>query len=361
METNQSDNNRQELDIIAWAARIWNKRRFILKWMGIAAAAGLVVAFSIPKEYTTVVKLSSENAAKGGDQLGGLAAMAGINLGSGGGNQDALPPDLYPDIVNSTPFLLELLPLEVETRQGETLLFSDYMLERQRIPWWSTVAGAPLRAVGWVRSLFGKKPSEPSGKPLDTFRLTPQQEAFVGAVRSKVQVAVDKTGVIQASVTAQDPLISATVMQVVLNNLQEYITDYRTRKAKHDLAFSEKLYGEARDKYYAVQKKYARYVDENKNIVPASFRIGEERLRNEMALAYSVYGQMAQQLEMDKIKVQQQTPVYTVIEPPRVPSRPSKPGKATILAVFIVLGALGSIGWILGKQFVLSEEKENIK
>lgn len=48
--------------------------------------------------------LAPESGGKsGGGSMGALAAMAGINLGTSSG-EDALSPELYPDIVSSTPF-----------------------------------------------------------------------------------------------------------------------------------------------------------------------------------------------------------------------------------------------------------------
>lgn len=346
----------QEIDLVELALKLWKERTFILKACGVGGVIGLIIAFSIPKEYKTVVKLSPENTEKNNvGQLSGLAAMAGINLGGASGS-DALGVDLYPDIVSSTPFLLELVDIPVETKNGKLKVsFYEYMTEHQKSAWWSYIKAAPFKALGWMMSLFKEKEEEGDGK-IDPFRLTKEQDGFVNGLKEMVTVGVDKTtGVITASVTMQDPLISAVLMDTVLTNLQSYITDYRTRKAKHDLVFSEKLYNEAKDAYYKAQKTYANYVDANKNVISASFRTEEERLRNEMNLAYGVYTQMAQQLEMNKIKVQEVTPVYTVIEPARMAIGAVKPKKFVILAVFIFLSGCVSVGWILLKSLSIKD------
>ena len=107
-----------EIDLIALSGYLWKKRRFFIICCGIATVAGLIIAFSIPKEFTTTVKLAPEttDATSKMSNLGGLAAMAGIDLGSASG-QDALSPNLYPDIVHSTPFLLELFPEKVTDKE----------------------------------------------------------------------------------------------------------------------------------------------------------------------------------------------------------------------------------------------------
>jgi len=50
----------QEIDLIELAQKLWKERKFLLKGCGIAVVVGLIVAFSIPKEYTTTVKLAPE-------------------------------------------------------------------------------------------------------------------------------------------------------------------------------------------------------------------------------------------------------------------------------------------------------------
>lgn len=339
----------QEIDLIELAQKVWASRKLVFKACGYAVLVGLVVAFSIPKEYSTSVTLAPETGGKsGGGSMGALAAMAGINLGSSSG-EDALSPELYPDIVSSTPFLIELFDVKVKDQKDkiDTTLYT-YLDEYQRGPWWGAITSAPFKALGWVMSLFKDKEEEGGTAKADPFRLTRDEAAIADALSKRISVSVDKkTGVTTLSVTMQDPLISASLTDTVMRCLQNYITDYRTNKARHDLAFTEKLYKEAKDNYTVAQAKYASFVDANQNIILLSYRAEQERLQNEMNLAYNVYTQVAQQLQMAKAKVQEITPVYTVVQPASVPLRPAKPNKIMILIGFIFLAGVGSVGWIL--------------
>lgn len=346
----------QEIDLIELAQKVWAERKLIFKWCGIAAVAGIIVAFSIPREYETSVTLAPESSSKSNaGNMGALAAIAGINLGNSTG-EDALSPALYPDIVSSTPFLTELFGVRVKDMEGacETTLY-DYLDEHQRSPWWSAVLSAPFKLL----ALFRERPEEVDRVP-DPFRLTTEEAGIAEALSRRISVAIDKkTGITTISVTMQDPLISATLTDTVMVKLQNYITDYRTNKAKHDLAFTEKLHREARADYFAAQKKYADYVDGNQNVILQSRLTEQERLRNEMSLAYNIYNQVAQQLQMARAKVQEITPVYTVVQPATVSLRPAKPNKMMILIGFVFLAGVGSAGWILFvKDLVRSWKKE---
>ena len=354
----QNNMEEQEIDLMELAMKLWAERKMILKWCGWAALVGLVVAFSIPKEYESTVTLAPESN-KGRSISGGMAAlagMAGINLG-GSSSADALSPELYPDIVKSVPFSVEMFDVKVTDKEGElnTTLY-EYLKEEQKQPWWGYITAAPFKALGWVVSTIkGEDEEEGEGEGgVDSFRLTKDQSKIIKAMGERIAVSVDKkTFVITITTTMQDPVIAATVTNAVMEKLQSYITEYRTNKARKDLEFTEKLYAENMETYHKAQQEYANYMDRNQNVSLRSAQTQQERLRNEMELAFNVYNQTAQQLQMAKAKVQEDTPVFTVVEAATVPLRAAKPSKAMILIGFVFLAAVGAGGWVLfGREFV---------
>ena len=343
----------QEIDLIELAQKVWAGRKLIFKACGIAVIVALVVAFSIPKEYATSVTLAPEVGGRSSSSnLGALAAMAGVNLRTSAG-EDALSPELYPDIVSSTPFLTSLFDVRVQDGEAEidTTLYV-YLKDYQRAPWWGVITSAPFRAIGWVSSLFKAEDEEQGGTAeLNPFHLTQEESNIANALSGRITVDVDKkTGVTTLTVTMQDPLISASLTDTIMHSLQNYITDYRTNKARHDLAYMEKLYKEARQEYMEAQEKYARFADTNLDLNRLIYRAEQERLQNEMNLAFQVYTQVAQQLQI--------TPVYTVVQPATVPLSAAKPSKMLILVAFVFLAGVVSVGWILFvKDFIQNWRK----
>ena len=352
---NRAHDAEEEIDLVEIAKKLWNGRKFILKWCGIAAVAAIIVGFSIPKEYTASAVLSPESTnMKGmGGSIGQLAGMMGFNVGNS--TQDAVYPTLYPEVVSSVPFITDLFSLVVTDRKGEmSMTIYDYMDKEQRTPWWSAVISAPFKAVGWFVSLFGEKPLEVDNLNVDTFRLTRDQMRIMKAIKGRIFVSVDKKSmVVELAVTMQDPMVAALVAEAVIENLKSYITEYRTSKSRHDLEFTEKLYEETKANYEKAQNRYAEYVDRNQNIVLQRVRIEQERLQNEMNVRYNVYNQTAQQLLIAKAKVQESTPVYAIVKPVTVPLKKSKPSKMMILAGFIFMAGVCSAAWVLfGRDFV---------
>lgn len=251
MESNnmqqQPETADQEIDLIELAQKLWQGRRMIVRWCIAGALAGLVIGFSIPKEYTVTVKLAPEiqggKTSLGG--LGSLASIAGINMGNMN-SADAVSPDLYPDIVQSVPFMTELFGVEVaDAKDRKTMPLYDYVSEELRGPWWGAVLAAPFKALGWFAGLFRAEEPEDEG-PTDPFRLTKEENEVVRSLQERISTSVDKkTQVVSLSVTMQDPLIAATLTDTVMLNLQNHITQYRTDKARHDLEFTQRLFDEA--------------------------------------------------------------------------------------------------------------------
>jgi hypothetical protein len=353
----QEDNNinyhaddEQEIDLLELAQKLWASRKLIFKWAGIGVIVGLVVAFSIPREYTTTVKLAPElnGDSKSNSGMSSLAALAGINLQSGGG-MDAVYPNLYPDVVSSVPFSIELFNVKVADKEGNTFTVKDYLTEETKAPWWGAVMSLPGKVIGGIMSIFRDKEEDEAheGAP-NPFKLTSEENSVVQALGQCIVVDVDtKTSVITLSATMQDPVVSAMLVDTVATRLRQYVTNYRTEKARQDLKYAEKINKEARDDYYKAQQRFADYSDRNQGVVLRSAQIERDRLQNEASLAFNLYNQTSQQLQMAQAKVQQTTPVFTVVQPATVPLKPSKPSKAMVLVGFVFLAVVGSSAWIL--------------
>ena len=339
----------EEIDLLELALKVWAERRWILKCCGYAVIVGLVIAFSIPKEYTATATIAPElSDGKNGGGLSSLAAMAGLNINTPSG-ADAIYPDLYPDIVSSTPFITGLFNIPVKDLKGEidTTLYR-YLDEHQCSHWWSVIISAPFKFFGWTASLFRDEEENGNEGGLNPFHLTKDQSQIAKELSERISVSVDKkTGLTTLSVTVQDARIAACLTDSVMYRLQDYVTDYRTNKARQFFEFQKGLFERKKKEYEIAQENYAKFADANKNIILQSYRAEQVRLENEMNLAYQVYTSVAQQLQMAEAKVQEITPVYTVVEPATIPIRASKPSKAMILIGIVFLTGVVCVGWIL--------------
>lgn len=345
-DVQEPENDELEIDWMDILRRIYTIRKTLYKAAGVGVVLGIIIALSIPKQYTVTVTLSPE---MGGDKAsGGLASLASSFLGGGAtsNNNDALNVTLAPDIVASTPFILELFNTHVQTLNGELDTTLVTYLDKQKQPWWGYIKAIPGIAINTVKSLFTEKVDTVS--ILNPFQLTEKEAAKVEGLRKAIIANVDKkTAMTTITVTLQDPKVTAIVADSVVGKLQQYIVDYRIKKAKEDCAYLEELYKERQQEYYQAQSKYAHYFDTNRNIAFQSVRAEQERLQNDMNLAYQVYSQVAQQLQVARAKIQEEKPVFAVVEPASIPLQPSGTSRKTILAGIIFLVICGTGAWKL--------------
>ena len=364
-ETKQVYNNHNdeelEIDLMDLLRKVIGIRKKIYKAAGIGLIIGVIVAISIPKQYTVEVTLSPE---MGNNKGGGLSGLAASFLGSGvsmGDGTDALNASLSADIVSSTPFLLELSNMKVPVSGSEEISLSSY-LDEESSPWWSYVIGFPGMVIGGVKSLFIEDEDESifSDKASQgTIELSKKESQKIESLKKKIVASVDKkTSMTSVTATFQDSKVAAVVADSVVKKLQEYIIDYRTSKSKEDCLYWEKLFKERQQEYYEAQRKYADYMDSHDNIILQSVRTEQERLQNDMSLAYQVYSQVAGQLQVARAKVQEEKPVFAVVEPAVVPLYPSGTSRKVYVLVFVFLSVCIVISWNLFGKDLLSKFKE---
>jgi hypothetical protein len=353
-----------EIDLMEYARKLWASRKLLLKVAGIATIVGVIIALGTPKTYTANVTLAPESGKSGGGGLSGIASMLGVGGLSMSSDADAFNVTLYPDVVSSTPFIIDLLDTKVKQLESENdTTLAGYLKEGTSSSLIGTIVSLPFKAIGAVMSIFSSDDDkENDNQDINPFQLTAEQNNAVNGLRKLVVANVDKkTGVTSISVTMQDPLVCAIVADTVVTKLQEFITGYRVNKAQEDCKYWEQLHEERKNDYYEKQQNYARYTDGNQGISRESVKIEQARLENEMNLAYQVYSQVATQLQMARAKVQEAKPVFAVVEPATVPLKPSGTSRKMILIGIVFLAVAGASAWILFGQDLWKNLKEGLK
>lgn len=310
-------------------------------WCGIAAVVAVVVAFSIPRIYKSAVMLAPEDTSNGfSGNISSLASMVGMNM-KFGNNGDAIYPEIYPDAMESTAFLVKLFPVKVTSKDGKIkdMPYSEYISMHQKQTWWSYPAQW-LRVA--IKAMTGGDneggPAGAAGNEPDPFYLTKKQFDICKAIGGNILCHVDKkTSVISITFTDQDPLIAATMANAVMTQLQEFITQYRTRKARHDAAYMEQLLKEAEKEYADSRHVYAAFCDANSDAMLQSVRTKMDALENDMQLKFNIYTQVVEQLQLARARVQERMPAFTTLQNATVPIKHSNTPKVFILAVFLML------------------------
>ena len=293
--------------------------------------------FQVPRYYKASVMLAPESSTSGSmGGLSGLAAMAGVNINTNS-SQDAIIPTFYPDLMKSTDFIVPLLNVKVETIKGDFKGSVGKYLTTQK-------PSAIDALEGKMSEVFSTpKPAAISVNKsgyytINPFKMTKDENNLCSLLSGMINCTVDKkTDVISIDVTAQDALVAAQLADTLLSKLQDFITEYRTKKAKNDLVYYTGLCSRAKSDYESKQHEYAVYADAYQDVTLQTFKVKEERLENEMQIAYNNYNQLKQQVQLSEAKVLERTPAFTVIQNASVPVKPAGPKRVLTVALCLFL------------------------
>ena len=313
--------------------KIWQKKRqFLISWT-IVFILSCVYILSVPRYYKSDLKLAPEiDSPMNGGALGNLASNFGFDV-TGVQTSDAISPLLYPDLMDDNGFVVSLFDVRVSTiNDSIKATYFDYLSKYRKRAWWS-------KPLAKLKSLFISDPNQvkkKNDKTINPYELTKKQDAITVLIRNYINISVDKKdAVITISVRDQDPLICKTMADTVKTKLQQFITEYRTNKARVDVEYYRKLTREAWEKYRIVRDAYVRSTDANTDVILASVRSKVEDLENDMQLKYTAYTTMQGQLQEAEAKLQARTPAFTLLKGSSVPIKPAGPKR-----MFFVLGML---------------------
>ena len=346
-----------EIDLIALAKDLWNGRRIIIRYVVIGMLIGLFIALLSPKEYTVQTTMVPQTGQAAGSKLGGLsslAAMAGFNLDMSSGTE-ALSPLVYPKILKSVSFQLELMntPFEIAELERPVSLF-EYYTEHKKAGVLGSLKKYTIGLPGVIlKALKGQQEEVVAGANSQLIALNLKQEQVLETMNENLSLEInDKEGILTLSARFHDPVLAAQVARKAQVMLQHYITTYRIQKAQEQLDFIKERYSEKKQEFQEAQEKLARFRDQNKNVSSALAQTEIERLQSEYDIAFSVYSELAKQLEQAQIKVKEDAPVLTTVEPVRVPLKKSKPNRPLILIIWTFLGGIVGVGIVFGRQFL---------
>ena len=322
-----------EIDLLALLQQLWGKRMWIVKVTALFVVLGVAVALFTPTKYKAETVFIPQVSESGGtaSKLGGLASLAGINLG-GASDGMSIPPSLYPNIASSIPYKLALLEEKIQAEGTEQTL-QAYLFAQPK---------------SFFSRLFSRASEEEEQISSVVFQLTPELEDLVELLEEIVSVSVnEKEGYVSLSVMWKDAMISAQIAEAAKNLLQQQVIAYKLEKLNDNLTFTETQYTTKQKEFEVIQDRLALFKDRNQNINSSRFQSQLQRIQADYDVALSVVQELAKQLETAKLQVNRDTPIFTVIEPVIVPHERDQPKRKLIVLIWAFLGGVLSCGWVL--------------
>lgn len=360
--------NEGSIDFVNFAKTIWKGRKTIIICIIIGSILGFFIAISTPKQYTATTvmapQLGSTSNSKG-SQLSGLAALAGINVDIMSQQGSEISPILYPQIINSIPFKLELMNtlVKFEDFDKPISLFDYYTNAKyQKVSILGTLKKYTIGLPGVIiKAIKGKPEQQKNFGSIANQLIQLNQEQFnvlqILDDAVNLDVAV-KEGYLTLTVIMPEPLAAAQIAQNAQQLLRRYITNFKVQKAKADLEFIQGRYDEVKAQAEGFQYNIAVKSDQYKDLTSNIPQVESSRIQTKFGIANSVFQDLAKQLEQAKIQVKKDTPVFIIVEPVTIPFEKSKPNRPMIFFVWIFLGGIMGVSLILSKGFLADLKKK---
>lgn len=340
----EEDRKGNEIDLIELAKTLWENRKTIYKFVGVGFVLGILVALLSPKEYVSSTTLMPEYTTEGDlgsassllQQFGGAFGLSGDSYSS---SSSAIRVDLYPKIVESISFQDNLARKDFYFEEHDTTTsLYDYYLELEG-------RGMLNQILNFILKQEIKR-TEP-GSNFEIIHLSKSEMDVINELRSRVTSNLDaESGIVSVSVKMRDPLLAANVANYTVEELTKYLIEYRTEKVLIDLEFVEDQLEDAKNRFEEAQLILADFDDGNQGSLTARAQIERQRLQSEYDIAVNVYNTLTQQFEEARLKVQESTPVFKVLQPVQVPVNDDKSSLMIIITTSLIFGFISVIGLV---------------
>ncbi|MGJ7024633.1 Wzz/FepE/Etk N-terminal domain-containing protein [Petrimonas sulfuriphila] len=361
-----------EIDLKDIIIHLWKKRKFILMVTGVFLLLGIFIALTSPVKYTAEsVILPQSNRQNSMGNLGSLASIVGVNMGTAVMTEGSISTAIYPQILNSLPFVQEIMktPIVVEKSNDKEITLYEYYTHKKykETNVLEVVKKYTIGLPGTLVSAFraSKDPQETHINKETTLdstgivQITQQEQAVFNTIKSSIQYEYNaKEGIIKLGYTFPEPLAAAQVSEQLYKSLGKYVVNYKTEKVQENLAFVEQSYEEARKDFLQKQANLAAFQDTNRGLITATSRATETRLRSEYDIAFTIYNELARQREQTLLNLKEEKPVLTKLNPVMVPLQKSSPQRGKIILINIFIGLIIAFVWTFTNPF-LKELKIN--
>jgi len=320
--------------------------------MIIPVLIGVLIAFGSGEEYSATTRILPYRSAlsMSAGNLSGLAGLAGVRLPSGVADQ-TITAELYPVVARSSDFRISVVETPIRfSSLGRKVTAMEYFQDIRHKPLTELIVGYSVGLPGELRKAFSEAEAPLSAKVLSsdsTPTLVSYSKQYLKQLQRlerRLSVSIDKkTSVITITGMMPDPHAAADLVRVTASRLMDRIIEYESRKAAEQFRFVNEQYLQAKGRYERAQREVAVFSDRNRALMSATAQIDRDRLQREYELSFEVFQQFSRELEQARIKMNQDTPVFTTLEQVMVPAERSQPKRTLVLLISLLFGvALGA-------------------
>lgn len=334
-----------EIDLLEIIKKLYKKRFALIIITSFFTIIGIVYSLSVNNIYesstTFIPQLSGNDNPRASSSLSGLASLAGINITGLSEDAKSISPSLYPKIIESIDFKLELLNSELEDenkkislreyyKQGSVSIFNNLVNNLETTSKNNNNRETSIENKSNLHNNIYLKTSE-------DFKLFKRIDDNLGFEVNQ------KEGFITISFRDKNKYFAAKITESAQSILQKRIIEYKINSSTVLLNFSRNQLELKKNEFNELQDELAYFSDNNLNIKSSLLQNKIERLNSELDISKAVVQQLSSQLEQIKIQVNKNTPVFTILNPVSIPYERVSPKRKVIVLTFFSIGLIVSI------------------
>ena len=356
-KNNQTYDEDDSIDLIDLLSTLWKEKIFIIKSTLFFTLIAIIYSLTLKNNFTAssiFYPHYQSNEISQGQGLRGLAGLAGINLG-GNDYSNNVPTNLYPNIISSPEFKIEILDSKVNIGENE-ISYRDYLLMK---PSGFDLKKILLFPITIFSKLISQNEFRSSDKNIDILKLNDTEFSLHKSLNNVINIALnEKEGFIELSVKDNDPLVASQIAKTANEILQKKIIDFKLKNLNDTYEFISQQLDIAKDNFYKLQDSLAVFSDKNRNIKSDLFLNRYSRIESEYNISKNIYNELALSKEKTAIDVKKNTPIFTIIKPVVIPNEKSDPKRSLIVIIFSFIGLVIMSSYTLFKPYFFETWKE---
>lgn len=331
------------LKLQEWYRYLLSKWKTILIAGIIGGLLGLTYAWLKKPVYTAecTFVLQEEGPGGGLGQYSGLASMVGIDIGGGGGN-GIFTGDNIIELYKSRSMIQKTLLTPADFNGKKELLINRFIAFNKLRKDWEKKARLKNISFNIPETQF-----------------TLQHDSILGELVKDIRnnyLTVEKPdkklSIISVKVNAKDELFAKAFTDKIVENVNDFYIQTKTKKSAANLAILQKQADSVRRVLNASIGGIASSVDANPNANMALqvLRVPSQKKQVDVQANSAMYAEIVKNLEIAKISLRKEMPLIQVVDRPVLPLEKDRLGKAKGLILGGIIAGFLIVMFLLVKR-----------
>ena len=300
----------------------WKKLLYINGAVAVISAAILLL---FVKNYydSTVTIMPDYGSSSILGSLGGLAAMAGINVGK------TEPTEIYENLLYSESVLSPVIYAKYKTQEFDK----------------------PVNLIEYYEI-------EPKTVGEDEPKYLQERDMFLQIIeefnKNIISSSVDKsTAILTATIRTHEPALSAEISNNLLKSLDEYVRTKRKSNAKEQRIYIEKRTDQVKDSLRLAEEVLKKFREQNRIVIAPQLLLEQTRLMRNVEILQTVYIELTKQMELVKLEEVKDSPIINIMEEVGIPIKKAGPKRSVFFIIIMFFSIAVSSMWIVHREKVI--------